>query len=78
MNNAENPMEKVYREMLMKLPGKKRLLMSLSMSRLSLEIMVCGIREKYGYRDLKKHVFLRMYGNDFTDKEKEKILASII
>jgi hypothetical protein len=77
MNNAENSIEKVYREMLMKLSGKKRLLMSLSMSRLSLEIMVCGIMEKYGDRDLKKHVFLRLYGNDFTDKEKEKILASI-
>lgn len=63
--------------MLMKVPGKKRLLMSLSMSRMSLEIMVCGIREKYGDRDLKKHVFLRMYGNDFTDKEKEKILEFI-
>jgi len=61
----------------MKVPGKKRLLMSLSMSRMSLEIMVCGIREKYGDGDLKKHVFLRMYGNDFTDKEKEKILEFI-
>ena len=71
-------MEKVYREMLMKLPGKKRLLMCLSMSRLAAEIMVCGIMEKYGDRDLKKHVFLRMYGNDFTNEEKEKILASIL
>ncbi len=78
MNNSENSVEKVYRKMLMKLPGKKRLLMSLSMSRLSFEIMVCGIMEKYGSRELKKHVFLRMYGNDFTDNEKEKILESIM
>ncbi len=77
MNDTGLSMDKIYREMLMKLPGKKRMLMCLSMSRLVLEIMTCGIIEKFGSKDFKKHVFLRMYGNDFTDEEKEKILKSI-
>jgi len=76
MNDTDVSMNRLYREMLMKLPGKKRMLMCLSMSRLAAEIMTCGIMEKFGDGDLKKHVFLRMYGNDFTDEEKEKILKS--
>jgi len=71
MNDTGSSVDKIYRKMLMKLPGKKRMLMCLSMSRLAAEIMTCGIMEKFGAKDFKKHVFLRMYGNNFTDKEKE-------
>jgi len=71
MNDTGSSVDKIYRKMLMKLPGKKRMLMCLLMSRLAAEIMTCGIMEKFGTKDFKKHVFLRMYGNNFTDKEKE-------
>jgi len=57
MNDTDLSMDKTYREKLMKLAGKKRMLMSLSMSRLVLEIMTCGIMEKFGAKDFKKHVF---------------------
>ncbi|MHB1274626.1 MAG: hypothetical protein ACYCXQ_10325 [Candidatus Humimicrobiaceae bacterium] len=77
MNDTPENIEEIYRKMLMKLPGEKRILMSLSMFDLAAELMISSIREMHSVKDFKKQVFLRMYDNDFTQAEKEKILLSI-
>ena len=77
MNDTPENIDEVYRKMLMKLTGEKRILMSLSMFDLAAELMISRIMEMYAAKDFKKQIFLRMYDNDFTQAEKEKILLSI-
>ena len=78
MNDTPESVDEVYRKMLMKLTGEKRILMSLSMFDLAAELMISRIMEMYAAKDFKKQIFLRMYDNDFTQAEKEKILLSIM
>ena len=78
MNDTPENIDEVYRKMLMKLTGEKRILMSLSMFDLAAELMISRIMEMYAAKDFKKQIFLRMYDNDFTQAEKEKILLSIM
>lgn len=77
MNDTPENIDEIYRKMLMKLTGEKRILMSLSMFDLAAELMISRIMEMYTVKDFKKQIFLRMYDNDFTQTEKEKILLSI-
>jgi predicted kinase len=78
MNDTPENIDEVYRKMLMKLTGEKRILMSLSMFDLAAELMISRIKAMYTAKDFKKQIFLRMYDNDFTQAEKEKILLSIM
>jgi len=77
MNDTPEKIDEIYRKMLMKLTGEKRILMSLSMFDLAAQLMISRIMEMYTAKDFKKQIFLRMYDNDFTQTEKEKILLSI-
>jgi hypothetical protein len=77
MNDTPENIDEVYRKMLMKLTGEKRILMSLSMFDLAAELMISRIKAMYKAKDFKKQIFLRMYDNDFTQAEKEKFLLSI-
>ena len=77
MNDTPENIDEDYRKMLMKLTGEKRILMSLSMFDLAAELMISRIKAMYTAKDFKKQIFLRMYDNDFTQAEKEKILLSI-
>lgn len=71
MNDTPENIDEIYRKMLMKLTGEKRILMSLSMFDLAAELMISRIMEMYTVKDFKKQIFLRMYDNDFTQTEKE-------
>jgi hypothetical protein len=77
MNDTPENIDEIYRKMLMKLTGEKRILMSLSMFDLAAQLMISRIMETYTVKDFKKQIFLKMYDNDFTQAEKEKILLSI-
>ena len=77
MNDTPENIDEIYRKMLMALTGEKRILMSLSMFDLAAQLMISRIMEMYTVKDFKKQIFLRMYDNDFTQTEKEKILLSI-
>ena len=77
MNDTPENIDEIYRKMLMKMTGEKRILMSMSMFDLAAQLMISRIMEMYPAKDFKKQIFLRMYDNDFTQAEKEKILLSI-
>lgn len=77
MNDTSENVDEIYRKMLMKLTGEKRILMSLSMFDLAAELMISRIKEMYTAEEFKKQIFLKIYDNDFTQAEKEKILLSI-
>ena len=75
MTDTAKNIDKLYKKMLDKLPGEKRLLMSFSMLNLAAELMLNNIKNKYSDdKDIRREIFLRMYGNDFSSEEKEKIL----
>ena len=77
MNDTPENIDEIYRKMLMELTGEKRILMGLSMFDLAARLMISSIKEMRTVKDFKKQIFLRMYDNDFTQAEKEKILLSI-
>jgi len=77
MNDTPENIDEIYRKMLMQQTGEKRILMGLSMFDLATRLMISSIMEMHTAKDFKKQIFLRMYDNDFTQTEKEKILLSI-
>ena len=77
MNDTPENIDEIYRKMLMQQTGEKRILMGLSMFDLAARLMISSIKEMHTAKDFKKQIFLRMYDNDFTQAEKEKILLSI-
>lgn len=44
---------------------------------LAAQLMISRIKEIHTAKDFKKQIFLRIYDNNFTQAEKEKILLSI-
>ena len=62
--------------------GQERMKMGFSMFEFAAKFAVSSIREKHKNRDLspcqlKKELFLRLYGNDFSETQKAEILKSI-
>jgi len=69
----------IYIKMIRKKSGADRILMCFSMFDFVSKILLSSINEKYGNlknnrKELYKLVFLRLYGNDFNEQQKEKII----
>lgn len=62
--------------------GQERMKMGFSMFEFAVKFATASIREKHKNQylspcQLKKELFLRLYGNDFSDTQKAEILDSI-
>jgi len=57
--------------------GEEKLLIALSMFETARELVISSLPKNLSDRDLRKELFLRFYGNDFTVNEKEKILNNL-
>ncbi len=55
--------------------GEEKLLIALSMFETAREIVISSLPNNLTERELRKALFLRFYGNDFSVNEKEKILS---
>jgi len=56
--------------------GEEKLLIALSMFETARELVISSLPNNLSDKELRKELFLRFYGNDFTVNEKEKILSS--
>ena len=71
-----------FNELFRKKTGQERMKMGASMFEFAAKFAVASIIKKHKDQDLslcqlKKELFLRLYGNDFSDTQKADILNSI-
>ena len=80
MNDTSPEMEKQYHALLMRRSGAERLKMGCSMFAAAREIVKSSIlNENPGLTEseLKERIFLRFYGLDFSESQKQKIIAQL-
>ncbi len=80
MNDTDPRIEKIYSDMMKLKSGAEKLKMGCSMFSTSKKLIEAGIRHRnpdISDIDLKIEVFLKLYGDDFDDKQKEKIIAHL-
>ncbi len=79
MNDTNPLVEARFLEMIMKKSGQDRLKMGFSMfdmARRQVVASIKGRRPDVSDKELRKEIFLRFYGQDFSPEEQEKILQS--
>ena len=57
--------------------GEEKLLIALSMFETARELVISSLPNNLSDKELRKELFLRFYGNDFSINEKEKILTNL-
>ncbi len=85
MNDTDKKIEDIYKEMLRKKTGEERLRMGFSMFQFAGTTLLSSLKNKTSSdsdnvtadKDLRKNIFLKIYGSDFEKKELKKILEVI-
>ncbi|MCL5774011.1 MAG: hypothetical protein M1536_06485 [Firmicutes bacterium] len=80
MKDTSDEIESYYRRKLLARTGEERLLMGDSMYATARQLVLASINKKNsesGAVELKRALFLRFYGNDFTSEECRKILSAL-
>ena len=80
MNDTQAKIEQRYKEMLMYKTPLERLKMASRMYDSARKLVIAGIlkeRQHSTPSQLRAQLFLRMYGNDFTAAERERIIKKI-
>ncbi len=81
MNDTDPIMESCFLEMMMKKSGQERLKMGFSMFDMARRQVIASIKAKNpnaDIREIRREIFLRFYGQDFSPEEREKILRHLI
>lgn len=79
MKDTSPDIEELYRQRLLALPGRKRFLIGDSMYSAARQVVVASIKSKNDRltaKDLKRSLFLRFYGHEFSLEERQKILST--
>ena len=74
MESNNEKTEIIYRKMMAEKTGEERVLMGFSMFDFSSTILLSSIKGNTPPKKLRKAIFLRLYGNDFSKDQQEKIL----
>jgi hypothetical protein len=74
MNDTNKEIEEIYHALMMQRKPEQRIEMCFSMLRSVKEIIKATIKNKSNWR---AELFLRLYGSDFNEPTKQKILAAI-
>ncbi len=77
MNDTSPWAKKIQDELFAKLSGEERLLMGLEMFETARKIVLSSFPPNLTEDEIRKRLFLRFYENDFSEEEKEKILAGL-
>ncbi len=77
MEGNNKKVELIYRKMMAEKTGEERLLMGFSMFDLASTILLSSIKENAPPEKLKKELFLRLYRNDFSRQQQDKILKHL-
>jgi hypothetical protein len=74
MKDTSEKVERIYNEMIMRKTPEERVKMCFSMLSTARRIVLSTIKDKKNWR---KELFLRFYGDEFTPKQKEKIIYAL-
>ncbi len=80
MNDTNPSVEPVFIEMMMKKSGQERLLMGFSMFEMARRQVVASVKMNNpdaDIKDIRREIFLRFYGQDFSPEERQKILSKL-
>lgn len=80
MTDTDLLIESRFLEMMMKKSGQERLKMGFSMFDMARKQVVASIKmdnPQGSKRDIKRELFLRFYGQDFSSEEQKKILSQL-
>lgn len=80
MKDTTPEIESLFYEMLMKKTGEERMKMGFSMFEMARRQVISSIKSEKPHLDekeIRKEIFLRFYGQDFSQEDREKILAKI-
>lgn len=76
MNDTSPEVEKIYREMLMARSGEDRFRMGLELFEMAKSMMLAGMKAD-GKGISRTRIFRRLYGNEFSDIEVQKIISAL-
>jgi hypothetical protein len=68
---------KVYHEKIMALSGEERMMMGIEMRRTARDMVLASLPPELSETEKKVQLFLRFYGNDFSDEWKEKFIRHL-
>lgn len=74
MKDTNEKIERIYNEMMMKKTAEERVKMCFPMLNTARRIVLSTIKDKKNWR---KEIFMRFYGDEFTPRQKEKILFAL-
>ena len=77
MNDTSPEIKEKIEEIYKNMSGEEKLLIALSMFETARELVIASLPEELSEKERRKELFLRFYGNDFDQEEKEKIIKSI-
>jgi hypothetical protein len=77
MNDTRPEAKMVLDELFNNLSGEQRLLMGLKMFETAREIVISSLPKGLPEKELRKELFLRFYGDEFTKQEIGKIFKRI-
>ncbi len=80
MNDTKASVEVLFQKMIMEKSGQERMKMGFSMFDFARRQVIASIQRKnpnIDIKDLKRELFLRFYGQDFSSEEQEKILHKL-
>lgn len=80
MNDTNQEMESRFHEMLKKKSGQERLQMGFSMFDFALKQVSASVKMRNPNakkEEIRREIFLRLYGEDFTSAERDKILQKL-
>ena len=80
MNDTHPKVKRRYEKMLLSQSGEERLLMGDSMFETARELVLTSIKAanpKASPAEIRSALFLRFYGQEFSDEERQKILTAL-
>lgn len=81
MNDTRSEIESRFHQMMMKKSGEERLEMGFSMfdmARRQVEASIKADKPDADIRGIRRGIFLRFYGHEFSPEEQEKIMKRIL
>ena len=76
MNDTTPEVARIYRDLLMSRSGAERFRMGCELFDTAKAFALAGLRAR-GEEDVAERLFLRLYGSDFNDEDRSRIVAAI-
>ena len=77
MGDTSPDMEKLYNKMLMEKSGEERMKMGMSMYSTAIRVIWSSMPDSLPVVEKRKRLFLTLYGNDYSEEQKGKIISLI-